>query len=105
MLRKRSGPMTSTACPAASTPRMVLRSVITTPLTCGAHASVASSMRNRDLLFRGRCDRCSGQGLDFLPAQDRQLSVGVLDQCGQTFDPVAIVAIQNPADRTDLRLV
>src|SRR5215510_9570393 len=101
MLWKRSGPMTSTAWPAASTPRMVSRSVITTPLTCGAHASVASRMRNRDLLSGGggRLRR------DLLPVQDRQLPVGILDESGEALDPVAVVAVEDSADRADLGLV
>src|SRR5215831_1617440 len=106
MLLKRSGPMTSTAWPAASTPRMVLRSVITTPLTCGAHASVASRMRKSRLLFlyrRGGCGR-RGARRDFLPMQDRELTLLALHERRQALDPITVVAIQNTADRADLRL-
>src|ERR1700757_3919324 len=105
MLRKRSGPMTSTTCPAASAPRMVLRSVITTPLTCGSQASVASRMRNRPPLLQRGYDGRRGQVFDLFPVQDGKLPLGVFHQRGQALDPIAIVAVENATDRAHFGLV
>src|SRR5512132_859058 len=84
---------------------MVLRNVMTTPFTCGVHASVASRMRNRFLLVGSSVHRGSGVLGDLLPVQNRELSVRAFHERGKTLDPVAIVAIQNAADPTNLRLV
>src|SRR5215510_15826420 len=97
--------MTSTEWPAASTPRIVLRNVITTPLTCGVQASVASRMRNGCLLVHGRLHRGGGPRHYLLPMQDGQLPFPVLHERRETFDPVAVVAIQDIADRADLGLM
>src|SRR5262245_49022318 len=86
---------------------MVLRKVITTPLTCGAQASVASRMRKfglPPLYCRGR-HGSRGTRRDLLPVQDRELALLALHQSRQALDPVAIVAIEDTADRAELRLV
>src|SRR6516225_1562969 len=104
MLEKRSGPMTSTTWPAASAPRIVFRSVMTTPLIWGVHASVASRMRKRHLLLHnGR--RFGDLGCNVLPVQDKKFPRVVLDEGRKALDPVAIVAIQNAADGADLGFV
>src|SRR5689334_2378386 len=104
MLRKRSGPMVSTTWPSDSRTSMVLRSVTTTPLTCGVHASVAIRIRNRGLPLRLRHGICRFLA-DFLPMEDRQVPVLAFDERGQALDPVAVVAVQNIADHLDFRFV
>src|SRR5262249_50095580 len=97
--------MTSTAWPDRSATRMVLRSVLTTPLTWGAQASGAGRMRNRRPLV-GRDPHRRGRMLgNFLPVQDGELSLLRLDQRGQTLHPVAVVAIENVTNLADLGLV
>src|SRR5437899_1174801 len=84
---------------------MVLRNVMTTPLTWGAQASVASRMRNRDLLACSFGNRGGGAFGDLLPMQNRELALLALHQGSETFHPVAFVAVQNATNRADLRLV
>src|SRR5213593_848234 len=84
---------------------MVLRNVITTPLTCGAHASVASRIRNRCLLSRRRGNGGGAASGDLLPMQDRELTVLAFHERGEALDPVPVIAIENAANRSDLGLV
>ena len=92
--------------------RIVLRSVTTTPLICGVHASVTIRMRMRAfpgsrhaLGCRHRCRlrlaRAAVHRARFLPTQDRQRAVVRLDEGGEALDPVAGVAVEDVADRAN----
>src|SRR5258706_4281868 len=89
MVRKPSGESTRTSCPQRSSHLTVLVNVTTTPLICGAHASVTSRMRMQALL----------------PVDDPEFAAFELHQRGEAFHPVAVVAVEDPADVADLRLV
>src|SRR3979490_2716232 len=97
MVRKPSGESTSTSCPHRCSHATVFLSVTTTPLICGAQASVTRRIRN--------VRSSEAHGLDCLPVDDSKLTVLELHQRGEALDPVAVVAIEDPADVADLRLV
>src|SRR5688572_17844861 len=116
MVRKPSGLTTCTSWPQRSSQAMVLRNVTTTPFTCGAQASVASSMRKLASPWGRRAGKAGpgsslviGAGAlqrrDRLPVDDPELARMRFDQRGEAFDPVAVVAVEDPADVADLRLV
>src|SRR5688572_9076801 len=116
MVRKPSGLITCTSWPQRSSQAMVLRNVTTTPFTCGAQASVARRMRKL-ASFRGHRAGKAGPGSssvvgagtlqrrDRLPVDDPHLACVRLHQRGEAFDPVAVVAVEDPADVADLGLV
>src|SRR5262245_9506585 len=104
MLRKRSGPTVSISCPAASRQRIVFRSVTTTPLTCGVQASVTSRMRKRLLLQRRHRHPTCPLG-DVAPVDDAKLTALGLHERREALDPVAVVAVQDAVDLTDLGFV
>src|SRR4029077_6335495 len=84
-VRKPSCVINLTRCPSFSSSRAVLRSVVTTPLTCGDQASLAIRMRIDRLLVRFVQN---GQIEEVMPMHDLELPHGCLYQCCQTFHPV-----------------
>src|SRR5882724_10689181 len=97
-----SGESTCTSCPHRSSHATVFLSVTTTPLICGAQASVTRRMRN----FRSfEGDGIAAQRLDRLPVDDLQLPGVELHERREALHPVAVVAIEDAADVADLRLV
>src|ERR1700682_3759389 len=102
MVRNPIGESTRTSSPQRSSQRTVFASVTTTPLICGAQASVTRRIRKL-CSFEG--DGAATQSLDRLPVDDSQLPGVELHQRGEALDPVAAVAVEDPADVADLRLV
>src|SRR5260221_11412260 len=108
MVRKRSGPKTSTSWPAPRSRRTMVSMVRTTPLICGRQASETMAMRNRSLRRdSGRRERQPRQPGRMLlgPVQDAQPTVEALDQRGAAFDPVAVVAVKHAVDGANLGMV
>src|SRR5688572_9068949 len=112
-VRKPSGDTTRTSCPQRSSHATVLESVTTTPLTCGAQASVARRMRKLPSLvvvpntLRGK-RRLAARGLqgrDRLPVDDAQLARFGLHERREALHPVAVVAVEDSLDLADLGLV
>src|SRR5271165_6213288 len=115
MVRKLSGPITSTTCPMARNSSATVDSVRTTPLTCGRHASVtimmrwlgaggsiasgSTAMNGAGMSGRSRqpdLARCEeGQPVQCGPVDQLQPAVMVLDERGAAFDPVAVIEIQH----------
>src|SRR5260221_1264967 len=89
MGRKPSGASRRTLCAPRSGPRPVFVKVTTTPLICGAHASVTSRIRMQALL----------------PVDDPEFAAVELHQRGEALDPIAVVAVEDSADVADLGLV
>src|SRR5271170_1764794 len=115
MVRKRSGPITSTTCPIARSSSATVASVRTTPLTCGNHASVTIRMRcdgaGGSIASHPRSsmgDRVSGSlrqpGLargeerelvERRPIDQLQPAVVMLDQRGAALHPVTVVDVKH----------
>src|SRR6185436_2354635 len=109
MLRNWSGEMISTWCPRRSSSAFVRCKVRTTPLTCGAQASVTRARRKRaaPLTRRGEAEigRQHGELPLGRPLDDLEPAVAMLDQRRAALDPVAVVAIEDAVDGLDLGLV
>src|SRR5688572_3685336 len=109
MLRNWSGEMISTWWPRRSNSALVRCRVRTTPLTCGAQASVTRARRNWAASLTRRREAEIGRQHGELPLgrplDDLEPAVAMLHQRGAALDPVAIVAIEDAVDGLDLGLV
>src|SRR5689334_21097306 len=102
--------MTETWWPSRSSSAFVRCSVRTTPLTCGAQASVTrAKCKGVAPLARHSEVQLAGHEHGELPPcgpfDDLQPAVAMLDQRGAALHPVAVIAIEDAVDLLDLGLV
>src|SRR4051812_15837124 len=119
MLRNRSGPITSTVSPSARNISAMVLSVRTTPLTCGAQASVTISRRSgasfagASARARGWSGTGNGQALGGRlplgaearlthPVDQLEAAIGMLDEGGAAFHPIAVVHVGDAVDLAHL---
>src|SRR5579859_458239 len=115
MVENWSGVIVSTLCPRARSSATVVVSVRTTPLTCGAQASLTSAIfirrssgRNRGRSALATAGHPGRRGLHRLephllgPVDDLHAAVKMLDQRGAALHPIAVVVIGDRSELADL---